>query len=93
MIPGRKIEPTRMIPERKFKQTRMIPGRKFRVLRGANPSRLEAGFSWNLIGVQYYGQDDTSQEFGGSVAGICQTESNQLSKARLFRKNNKLSYL
>ena len=36
-------------------------------------------------------QDDTSQEFGGSVGGVCQTESNQLSKARLFRKNIKLS--
>ena len=38
MIPGRKIEPTRMIPDRKLNQTRMIPGRKFRVLHGANPS-------------------------------------------------------
>ena len=38
MIPGRKIEPTRMIPDQKLNQTRMIPGRKFRVLHGANPS-------------------------------------------------------
>ena len=55
MIPGRKIEPTRMIPDRKFNQTRMIPGQKFWVLHGANPSRLEAGFSWNVFVMQYYG--------------------------------------
>ena len=55
MIPGRKIEPTRMIPDRKFNQTRMIPGRKFGVLHGANPSRLEAAFSWNVFVMQYYG--------------------------------------
>ena len=55
MIPGRKIEPTRMIPDRRFDQTRMLPGRKFWVLHGANPSRLEAGFNRNVFGVPYYG--------------------------------------
>ena len=55
MIPGRQIEPTRMIPDQKFNQTRMIQGRKFRVLLGANPSPVVAGFSWNIFGVQYYG--------------------------------------
>ena len=34
---------------------RMIPGWKVWVLHGANPSRVEAGFSWNVLGMQYYG--------------------------------------